>query len=943
MVGESTWFATTCRECPAGCGMIVRNREGRAVKCEGNPLHPLNQGRLCALGQASLQGLYDPDRVQAPQRREANGKLTEVGWPVALREVGALLAAKPRLAIITDLHTGSIANLLTRWASAVGTTPRILTYEPLNYESIRAANGAVFGRQVVPALRLDRCDFVLSLGADFRESWSPSHVETAIQFAAIREPRNGKMAGFVYVGPRVSTTAAAADERILVPPGGEAVFGQALLAELGVAGTITPQAAAQQIGVSADLVAHVARALKAAKAPVVLGGSALPTGPNGAQTALVAARLNQVLRSPGLDFERPLPVSTTATTSDLRAFLDALRSREADLLLVMGANPAFSVPPELDFAGAIKGVKTVVSLSSYADETAAMAHWLLPASHPLESWGDYESQPGVLGIQQPTMGLVYNTYQLGDILYGLAAAAGVDPVAAFGAPSFHAFLRKRWAGILGSASNEVWMQAVRNGGNWPGLPAGAPPPSSTTGALASTTSTGTPPPRPMPESTAELPAAPVASAAPSQPEGLPAAPKGGELALWLYPHPHLHDGRGANKMWLQELPETITQVTWTSWVEMHPETARELGIRSGDTVRVTGAKGSMESPVLVWTGVAPNTVAIPVGQGHTAYGRYAKGRGGNAYVLLGAFGSPPAAGPALRVTTGSTSMLLARRQIHDQQHDRELARSVPIERAADIGQREEIAWPLPQGYQRARGDVYAPHSHRGHRWAMAVDMHKCDGCGACVVACYAENNVGVVGAEQVARGRIMSWLRIDRYFDGDPATGLVVFQPMLCQHCDAAPCEPVCPVFAAVHAEDGLNAQIYNRCVGTRYCNNNCPWKVRRFNWFDYRWPAPLNWQLNPDVTVRGRGVMEKCTFCVQRLRRGVYRARIEGRPLRESDVVPACVQTCAAGALVFGDLMDPNSRIYRLFEQEPRAYQMLPELNTKPAIVYLKRVTQTV
>ncbi|NIO60605.1 MAG: 4Fe-4S dicluster domain-containing protein, partial [Acidobacteria bacterium] len=443
-------------------------------------------------------------------------------------------------------------------------------------------------------------------------------------------------------------------------------------------------------------------------------------------------------------------------------------------------------------------------------------------------------------------------------------------------------------------------------------------------------------------------------------------PRDGALTLMAYPSPAFHDGRGANRPWLQELPDPVTKITWSTWVEIHPETAAEHGISEGDHVEVVSDAGRITVPAYLHEGLRPDVVAIPVGQGHRHFGQYAAGRGANVRELLEAEptafgGAAHYASVALRAT--GVHERLPKTEGSRRQLGRSIAQAVSLQALAHAdeghegeGEHGTHAAPVPEHiehvldeWQEAQYAEYKRGNYAGEqpRWAMAIDLSKCTGCSACVTACHAENNIPTVGPELVRRGREMSWIRIERYFEGghgDPLESRVL--PMLCQHCSNAPCEPVCPVFAAYHTPDGLNAQVYNRCVGTRYCSNNCPYKVRYFNWFDHQrdgdpafaWPEPLHWMLNPDVTVRAKGVMEKCTFCVQRIRDKQNQARLADRPLADGEVVTACQQTCPSGAIVFGDLNDPGSRVSALAADE-RGYHVLEDLNTRPAVTYLKKV----
>lgn len=831
--GVASYYATSCRECPAGCGLIVRNIDSRVIKCEGNPQHPINRGRLCARGQAALQGLYDPDRIKGPMHR-VSGKLRRVKWDDALRRVGSQLQGK-RIAMISDLQTGSLHALMRSWLSAFG-SDRLIIYEPIDYEAVKAVSGGI-----VPSFDLSKSDYVVSFAADFLETWI-SPVEFARQFAAMREVRDGARGRFAYIGPRVSMTAANADRRIVAWP---------------------------------DTV-DIGKELIGAGSPLVLPGI-------DPESARAAAKLNALLGiSP--DTSRPHALTNTSSRSSVAGLINDLEAGDIDVLVISGANPVYGLGER--FAKALERAPTVISLSSFLDETAAASGWVLPSSTALESWGDYQPYPDIANLMQPVMGTLFDTRQTGDILIRLANAAGIDPVSFLKASSFYEYLRLIWGFPLapgegpGDSSHE-WETIVQAG--W--------------------------------RTTASSPVV-------SESVGLEVTQPSKGIRLWAFPHPYLYDGRGANKRWLQELPEPVTKAVWGTCAEIHPDTAKDLGIGTDDLLRINDR---VEIPALVWEGVAPGTLAVPMGGGHSACGRFAKGVGANIFGVEE---------PVTIQVVGKE--WAARVKGSEDQQGRNIVRTVDL--GAPI-ERDEIILPLAAGYTKR--DFYPGQEYAGHRWAMVVDLDKCTGCHACVTACYAENNIGIVGKEGVRRRREMSWIRIDPYVDWEDSAAPILFQPMLCQHCDAAPCEPVCPVFASAHNEEGLNMQIYNRCIGTRYCSHNCPYKVRRFNWFDYKWPSPLQYQLNPFVTVRRRGVMEKCTFCIQRIREAELEAIRERRDLREGEIMPACAQTCPTGAFTFGDLLNPDSRVSRVIRNDPRAYQVLGELNTKPAVIYLKRIVE--
>jgi len=941
--GIPAFYASVCRECPAGCGLIARHRDGRVIKVEGNPDHPIGHGGLCARGQASLQGLYDPDRVRTPLRRRDDGGFEPIAWDEAIRLTGERLAAaraagSDRIALLSGLEAGSLERLQMTWAQALGSS-RVLQVEPLDCEPLRAAMQLCFGADQVPRFDLTDADFILSLGADFLDTWI-SPVESARQFAALRRPHAGRMTALAYVGPRLSLTAAAADRRLYLPPGAEALVGLAILnrllgggRELALApadratlaeqvAEFTPEQVASRLGVAAVEIDAIAQQFATARAPVALAGSPLAAGAAAVEAAAAALLLDVAVG--GVGRLRPHALGRSARPAAIASLLSDLRGRSADVLLISGANPVFALGAPVEEA--LAGVPWMVALTPFLDETAARAHLVLPTHTPLEAWGDFEPEEGVVGLQQPAMGAIHESRHAGDVLIELAAAAGLAPDATFGAEDFRGFLRLEWQARHLSAADPrpfetFWEEALKRGGIFASPPSAAP---------AFTLSP-------------EL-ANYRFQAAATLPDGLGgrgSTPYASPV-IHAFPSIAFYDGRGANKSWLQELPDPVTKAVWGSWVEAHPETARELGCGEGELVRLTSPHGAIEAPLLVHREIARGVLAVPIGQGHARYGRHAAGRGANPLILLAPPWEAEGPTPVQASGLGRTGDLVVTARDFDP-GERPIVPTAALRELDSEVAGEPFLLPLPESYN-PRSDILPPHSHPEHRWAMAIDLNSCTGCSACVTACYAENNIPVVGKENVAEGREMAWITLQRYdvrSNGDPGAAertTHVFLPMLCQHCDAAPCEPVCPVFASYHSEEGLNAQVYNRCIGTRYCSNNCPYKVRRFNWHSYGFPAPLHLQLNPDVTVRDKGVMEKCTFCVQRITAAKHRARRAGRPLIEGEVEPACAQTCPAQAIVFGDLLDPESLVSRLARGESRRYQVLGELRTRPAVTYLKK-----
>lgn len=955
--GEAVWYATTCRECPAGCGLLAKNRDGHIIKVEGNPLHPVNAGKVCPRGQASLHGLYNPDRFRSPLRQTTPDLFEPISWEVGetllIEKIEKALneGKSDRIVFISELMTGTLEDLTDYWLSELG-SPHHLMYEPLSYEPLRKAHHIVFGRDAIPTYRLDEADLLISFGAGFLETWL-SNVEYARRFASFRTMRGEKKNGFVYVGPRLSLTAANADRWIAVAPGDENLVALGLLKAMlergpnDAAASIMPQdvrsgltavvkdisleSIAGRTGVSlADFHALAALWMRSER-PLALSEGIGLGSPGTLETSVAACLLNTM--RPGttalLDFEQASALGKAASAKSVHDTLERMEEGDVEILLVHNVNPAYSLPSAMEFARRASKVPFIVSLASAPDETSRLAHLILPTHTPFEAWGDHSPKRGITGFNQPVMGPLFNTRHVGDVL--LSVGRRIRGPERFPAESFHALQKVAWrdkgrTAEPGMSDEAFWQETVRRGGLWESPPSSGP------------------------SSPAEKGLPQVGSFAFPAVEASNSRVSAQDFYFTTYPTVQFFDGRGATRPWLQELPDPLTQITWGCWVEIHPDTARQLDIKKGDMVRVRSRYGEVEAPACPMATVPEHTLAIPLGQGHTASGRFAgKVKYGNPMQLYPDLASldPTRGGwgrDDFRVTVEKLDRHLPMANVDGSYHqfNRGMARTMPLNgylRRVAAGERPEITLPLPEGYDR-RIDFYPAHGHTDYRWAMVVDLDRCIGCGACTIACNAENNVAIVGRKEILKAHETTWLRIQRYFEGNRPE--VRFLPMLCQHCDAAPCESVCPVFAPHHNMDGLNTQIYNRCFGTRFCAQNCPYKVRRFNWFTFTRPEPLNWQLNPDVTVRQKGVMEKCSFCVQRIIAAKDHAKDEGRKVRDGEFTTACAQTCPVDALIFGNLLDPESRVARLMG-DCRAYQVLDYLNTKPAVIYLKRITQEI
>ena len=940
--GIPTFYASTCRECPAGCGIHVKTREARAIKVEGNPAHPVSRGKLCARGQAALQGLYDPDRIKGPFRHTARG-LEPLTWDAAIAQLaealGAAAASGPdRVALITGADSGVLDAFYDAWLRAFRSKRR-LRYEAFAYEPLREASRLTFGIASVPEYDFAAARYVLSFGADFLETWI-SPVQYTREFAEAHGFRNGAMGRFVAVEPRRGLTAYSADEWVAPKPGTEGLLALGIAASAirqgrsrltgaaadrvrGFLGRFTARSAAEASGVEEAVIDRLAREFTAAEPSLAVGGGVASQHRAATQTAVAVHLLNYVAGNVGRTVRFPggRSLDRLSRYSDATDLVAAMGKGSVDVALVHDANPAFTLPKSAAFADAFRKVALKVAFASHLDETTALCDLILPDHTPLEQWGVVETVAGTRSFVQPAMTPVFDTRQTADLLAAVADKAGRKVVG--GA----ATARELVAQGLAPQALEATLQ---RGGQF-----GAAPQRSVSLLTDFARMTYQPPAF----------------------DGDAASP-----VLVVYPSTAFFDGRGANKGWLQELPDVATKIAWQSWVEVHPDTARALGVENGDVVSVTSPHGRIEAPVYLYPGVRPDVVAMPIGQGHTAYGRNARNRGVNPLDLLAADAVDPSGALAFcstRVTLARTgrSVHLATTEGSARQLGRGVARAVGVAAArrgevepgpeATITDQERTAIAEAAASQRQRAYIGA-YREPQPKWEMTIDLSRCTGCEACVTACYAENNLAVVGQEQTILHRGMAWIRLERYYEGDTSgTDWQVRQiPMLCQQCENAPCEPVCPVYAAYHTPDGLNAQVYNRCVGTRFCANNCPYKVRYFNWWDYgrpqdpyfSFPEPLNLQLNPDVTVRTKGVMEKCTFCVQRIRFAQNDAKVRGRELADGDITPACAQTCPADAIIFGDARDAGSRVSRS-KADARGYQVFDLLNTRPGITYLERV----
>ncbi|QDE99288.1 TAT-variant-translocated molybdopterin oxidoreductase [Myxococcus xanthus] len=901
--GLALWYASTCNGCSARCGLLLKTRDGRPIKVEGNDEHPVSRGGVCAVGQASVLSLYDASRARYPTRGATRVSWTDLDADVTQALRKATEAGKG-IRVVLPWHLGPTAEAAVKRFLTAYPTARTVRDDALGeLAAIADAHRVTHGVRAVPDYRFDKAAVIASFGADFLGTWV-SPVAFTRQYAESRDAaRRRTMSRHFQVEPVMTLTGAAADRRFVVAPSDVALVLADLVRRLAVKSgrevpglpSLPPPALdeAARVELADSLWAQRQEAL------VVAGGDDVAT-------QVLANTANALLGNEGHTVSLADGTALDADALSLGTLLTELRAGNVGAVLFMGVNPVYSDPRGAELAALLKDVPLTLSTSDRRDETAVHVGLHAPESTALESWGDAEVRRGVVSLRQPAVAPLHET------------RGGVESLLQWaGAPQPHYdFLRARWetevfprASGLGQGFSAFWDDALRRG------------------------------------------VVTLSAAAPEAPafreEGLAKALAGvarhaAEWELVLYPTVALRDGAPANNAWLQEVADPITKVTWGNPACIAPARAKALGLKDGDVVQVRAGSTTLSLPVLVQAGTHPSVIAVAVGYGRTQAGRVADGIGVNGYPLSAVVdGRARRTVPGVTVQATGEQQPLALTQTHHRLEGRphvreaELAAFLANPRAGN----EVQAGHGGGGHSLS---LWSGHEYKGHRWALAVDLSACTGCSACVVSCQAENNIPSVGREEVLRRRDMHWMRIDRYYQGDEANPQVVHQPMMCQHCENAPCETVCPVLATVHSSEGLNQQVYNRCVGTRYCANNCPTKVRRFNWFDYEHAEPLERMvLNPDVVVRSRGVMEKCSMCVQRIQESKAAANREGRPLRDGDIQTACQQSCPAKAIHFGDVNDPDSQVARL-AKDGRAFRLLEELNIGSSITYLTKIRNT-
>lgn len=910
--GVPQQFASAMEWQGAALGLMVTSYDGRPIKIEGNPHHPQSLGATSALAQAAILELYDPDRSRHLIRR-AGGQEIQPTWAefatFLRRRLDGLGPAGAGLCVLAGRSSSPTRARLQAALAQRFPGARWYEYEPVSRDSERQATQLAFGRPLRPHLHADRADILVCLDADlFLEH--PNAVRYARDFAASRDPARKPMIRLYAVESTFSLTGALADHRLPLRSRQIPEWVAQLEKVLGGAGTSPADGSPASrflAAVATDLGNHRGRS-------IVLAGPR-----QSAEVQAAVFRINHALGNLGKTITftaEPDPERTVSHGEAIRNLVQDIQAGQVDTLLILGGNPAYDAPGDVPFAETLVRVPTSIHLGLYRNETSLCCAWHLPQAHFLESWGDARAYDGTYTLIQPLIEPLWggkSEIELLGVLLGEQAGALPLVQATFRSIAGESDFASRWPRAV--------QQGMADGTAWP-------------------------------EEAVELTATAAGIAVSG--EALEAPFRADDLELVIHPDARVFDGRFANNAWLQELPDPITQAVWDNAAVMGLATAGALRVQDGDLVRLVRGEASVVLPVLILPGVAAGTIAAAMGYGRTAAGQVGGLTGAGVAPVgvdvrpLRILGSQDGTGGvSVRVEAGEHPV--ATTQNHhaiDLVGIRERTGRVgELLREADLAhyqQHPDFAQHLV--HHKPLESLWNEPDHQGHRWAMAIDLNRCLGCGACVVACQAENNVPIVGRDQVLVGREMHWLRVDRYFRSDVDVPEAAFAPIPCMQCELAPCESVCPVAATVHSREGLNDMVYNRCVGTRYCGNNCPYKVRRFNYLSFHRDldqpagAVRKMAYNPEVTIRSRGVMEKCTYCVQRIQNAKIQAKREGQPVADGAIRTACQQACPAQAIVFGDLNDPQSAVRKL-QDEPRCYRMLEELNTKPRTGYLARV----
>jgi len=922
--GIANFYASTCNGCEQSCGILIKTREGRPIKVDGNPDHPINKGKICAKGQASILNLYDPERLRDPLKQGSN-----TDWKSADNEIIAALNKAQNngkeIAVITGTITSpTTQKVLEDFASKYSTT-KIYSYSLINDLQRRSAWQECFGSEDYPSIKLHEADVILSLDADLLGN-EGSYIENMRLYTSKREVYQKTDFNRLYViEGRMSATGMLADYRFRLSPEQQFDFVMSLINEIykrnsktSLEENIKSKIADYSISKYENIIGKenlnrlINDLIKNSGKSIVYAGETLPV-----ETHIAVNLLNEILGSTELyDYSSSFKtIIKQSTPEELLKLVDSMNNGKVSVLIHFDSNPVYTLPEDYGYSSALKKVNTIISLTEEKNESSVTANYTLPISHAFESWGDANVRTGVYSLQQPVIEPIFNTRQKESILLTwITGNAG-----SFNPDLYHNYLMNSFnSGIYSKKDSfadakTFWYSALHDG-------------------IVLT------------DEKAEPNKFILTGINNFQNNH---SRQG--YTVQLVNNYFLSDGKYANNGWLQELPHPVTKVTWDNYASVSPATAQTLGTDYDEMIEVKTGDNKLTLPVFIQPGMADNLIVIELGYGRKVIGDVGKEVGFNSISLMSKrnnYSSYIIQNANITKVNG-THKLVTTQEHHSLNNTivKDFHRIRKIIQEGTVAQYEKQPDFLNKDKEPVP-EITRKVQYTGNKWGMVIDLNKCTGCTACIASCNVENNIVVVGKEQVEKGREMQWLRIDRYYSGTPDEPIVSNQPMLCQHCDDAPCENVCPVDATNHSPDGLNQMVYNRCVGTRYCSNNCPYKVRRFNFFNYRDHFADSYYdndlsalaRNPEVTVRSRGVMEKCTFCIQKIMDTKSEAVRDGKQFKGSDVVTACQQACPTNAITFGDTNDPESKVAKLRDHN-LSYHVLEELNIKPNVTYIAKL----
>ncbi|MBT8380204.1 MAG: TAT-variant-translocated molybdopterin oxidoreductase [Ignavibacteria bacterium] len=924
--GRPNYYASTCMQCENACGILVRTREGRPIKLDGNLDHPVSKGKICAQGQASIMGLYDPDRLKNPKKK-LDTRLIDINWKTADEEIYFELinSGGSEIAIITNKIVSPTTKEVLDQFIEIYPSAKVYSYEPINNEVRNSAWEKCYGDGEYPAIKWNEAKVILSLDSDFLGS-SNNKIETARLYAEGRDVMNKNFSRLYTVEGNLSVTGMNSDYRFRLRPDLQMNFILALTSELNKRGAgisldtfgMDLKNFADENALKLETIDHLVNDLISNKGKAILhAGDHLPEDVHVAINTINHALGNDVLYNNKYVMNSVQPLRTF---EEIQLLTSRMKNGDVAVAIHINTNPVYDLPGDFGYTEALKSVGSAISFVEVENETSSVSNYVLPINNQLESWGDAKTRSGFYSMQQPVISPLYDTRQTESIL--LTWMDG-DP-AFYNDKVYHSFLIKNWEQkIYPSLNHKLDFNRFWNGALHDGI------------VITNEKGKG------------------IGSFNVNVAQNIKTPNSVDGFSLQLKESYAVRDGRFANNGWLQELPHPVSKIVWDNYAAISPTSANELGLNSNDLIEVTNGNSSLKIPVMIQPGAADDTITIELGYGRTNGGTVGTGIGFNSFSLFTSkSGLTPFLYSGVNVKkNGGTYKLVTSQTIYafNEGITKDLPEKRKIIQEGTVNQYSKDPSFIKHENHYSDLTVYPPIEYKGVKWGMAIDMNKCLGCGECVVACNVENNIPVVGKEQVDEGRDMHWLRVDRYYTGAPEEPKVSNQVLICQHCDNAPCENVCPVVATTHSPDGLNQMVYNRCVGTRYCSNNCPYKVRRFNYFNYRdyfkdgyQESPVFALLqNPEVTVRSRGVMEKCTFCVQRISDARAEATKENRELKGSDVKTACQEACGTNAIQFGDINNEKEEFHK-YRNHELGYYVLEEINIKPNVTYIARLRNT-